>query len=1348
MESTGNNHALDYWKQQLRDAPTRLNLPTDYSRSVEQSFQGATISFKIPPNLAEDIKTLSRREGITLSVLLLTALKILIFRYTHQEDLLVGSLNGQGDRVVPHVPISLLDALRLLRTDLSGQPSFRELLERVRNVTLVAHDHQDFSLKVLGEELQRNLSISPIPLIQVLFGFHKLAGTPINQDFLADHHLGSGSPSIHFDLALLVSEDHENLTGSITYNANLFEASTIDRMIGHFVNIVTAIAAQPDDAIDTLPLLTPAEQHQLLVEWNATGQEYPKGKCIHHVFEEQVEKTPDNVAVAFSGQHFTYRQLNMRANQLAHYLRQRGVGPDVLVGICMERSLEMVVGLLGILKAGGAYIPLDPNYPPARLAHMIEDSAPPFLLTQGRLAEKLPLPGTRVVALDTQWNVLSGESTENPRNHVSPDHLAYVIYTSGSTGGPKGVEIPHGAIANHMFWLQREFSIDHSDRILQKTPFSFDASVWEFYAPLLAGGQLIMAKPDGHRDGDYLVRAIIENEITILQLVPSQLQLLLATPDVSRCRSLRNVFCGGEPLTATLINQLYQHLPTVILHNLYGPSEAAIDTTFWACKPLPEKGSVPIGRPIANVQTYILDSHLQPVPIGVSAELYIGGAGVGRGYRNLPNLTSERFIPNPFSADPTARLYRTGDLASYLSDGTIRYHGRIDHQVKIRGNRVELGEIESTMAKHPAIREVVVNVYEFTPDDKRLAAYIVPNPQARFHVSKVREFLAARLPEYMVPATFVLIDRMPLSANGKVNRQALPEPNRARPDLTESYVAPRSPTEQTLAGIWEQVIGLDNIGINDNFLELGGDSILSIQITSRANQAGLNLTPNQILQYQTIATLAAAAEKNLSNYAEQGVITGSVPLTPIQKRFLEQDILESSVENQTLFLKLRQTLDPFLLEEALRQLLIQHDMLRVRITRDGSTWHQNITAPEMTVSFFHEKYSGLTVEEQETTLNAVAATLQARLDLSRVPVLTTALIDFGPDESGCLILIIPRIAVDLVSWGILLEDLERLYHQLSQGQPLRLLSKTTSYKSWAQQLAAAVQSKEFHEELPFWIANTDIESAHLPAEPFAGAGHPIEPLIDIVSVGLNSEDTAAFLTEVPKAYRMISLDVLLSALVDAFSSWTGRTSLQIDLEDEARESIFDQVDISRTVGCFSAIYPVLLDLDGLTNPHDKLMAVKELLRSIPHAGIGYGMLRYMSAEEETIQKLQGLPQAEVSFHYMGSLDDILSPDSIFQLAEDFFQPNWNPKKKPAYRMQIKTYVLQGRLRVAWAYRRNEYQQATIERLASSFLEAVKNLIDHCKSPAAGRYTPSDFPEADLSQQDLDDLLNEINDLER
>ncbi|MEW6737661.1 MAG: amino acid adenylation domain-containing protein, partial [Acidobacteriota bacterium] len=884
---------LSYWRGQLANFSS-LELPTDHPRPARQSYRGNSLSLNLSQDMTVELKALSSKNGVTLFMTLLTVFKSLLRYYSGQEDIVVGTPIANRNRKEIEGLIGFFVNTLVLRVEISGKTSFLDALARLKEVALAAYVHQDLPFEKLVEELQPIRDMSRSPLFQVMFMLQNAITANLTLPGLTIEPFELNGKTAKFDLTLSMAETEQGLLAEVVYNIDLFDTVTIARMLKHLENLFTAITINPRQRISDLPILSETERHQLLVEWNDTAVDYPQDKCIHQLFEEQVERTPDAIALVYEQEQLTYQQLNQRANQLAHYLRREGVGPEVLVGICLERCIDMVVSILAVLKAGGAYLPIDPHYPAERIAYMLSDSQAHLLLRQEQIVGLKP--GERIgQRMDSVWQVIEQEQSGNPKVELNADNLAYVIYTSGSTGEPKGVMVTHQAIGNHMRWMQTTFGFIASDRVLQKTPFSFDASVWEFYAPLLVGGQLVLAEPESHKDVAYIANTISRQEITIVQFVPSLLQMLIAAEQISECSCLRLVYCGGEPLSEELLKEFFSQSQAALI-NLYGPTEATIDSTYWVCQK--DYNNVPIGKAIDNVETFILDSYLQPVPIGVAGELYISGMGLARGYLNRPELTAERFIPNPFSEEPGTRLYKTGDLCRYLPDGNIEYLGRTDHQVKIRGYRIELGEIEAALAQYPTIQECVVIAREDEPGNKRLVAYLIAEQQ--FNVSELRTYLQQRLPEYMIPAAFVKLDKLPLSPNGKVDRRALPAPPQMQLTLSSSNQAATTPVEEVVAGIWTEVLGIDQIGREDNFFELGGHSLLATQVISRVRERfHVPLELRVLFQAATIAQLSQRIEAAM--LSEQGIEMPAIvavsrdreiPLSFAQQRLWFLDQLE------------------------------------------------------------------------------------------------------------------------------------------------------------------------------------------------------------------------------------------------------------------------------------------------------------------------------------------------------------------------------------------------------------------------------------------------------------------------
>jgi amino acid adenylation domain-containing protein len=852
---------LAYWQRQLRDSPSALALATDHARPPVPSFRGAAPRYAIPRALGDSLRALSRERGATLFMTMFAVFVALLYRYTQQEDILVATAVGNRRWKESEGLIGMVVNNAVLRTHLADNPKFTDLLDQVKNVALEAYANEDIPFDHVVRALNLKRDDSRNPIFQIMFSFHD---APLIEPSLPEVNFKCieviSNQSAKFDLNVIVIPRREQDPATFTliweYSSDLFEPDTIDRMAGHYFRLLEEIIADPSKRISDYAMVEERETQELLQSFNCTRRDYPHSKCVHELFETQVENAPDAIAVVFEDQQLTYRELNGRANQLAHYLRQRGVQPDTIVALCMERSIEMVAGILGVLKAGGAYLPIDPDSPAERRHFLLNDAQADLVLTQDELRLSFAGRTDEIVCLDSEGDKLSDQSHENLQHQVRGHHAAYVIYTSGSTGTPKGVVNVHSGLLNRLQWMQDAYRLTDVDRVLQKTPFTFDVSVWELLWPLISGARLVVARPGGHRDGAYLVQLIQSQRITTVHFVPSMLEVFLRESEVDRCTTLRQVVCSGEALSYELQQRFFDR-SSAALHNLYGPTEASIEVTAWECSRDSHLSVVPIGRPIANTQIYILDPHLNPVPIGVAGELHIGGIGLARGYLNRRELTAEKFVANPFSDQPGARLYRTGDLARYLPDGNIEFLGRIDNQVKIRGFRIELGEIECVLAQHPAIQQAVLLAREDAPDDTRLVAYMVATAGSNPSASDLRSFLQNKLPDYMVPSAFVFLDSLPLSPSGKLDRKALPAPDHSRSELEDAFVAPRNPVEAILANIWAEVLNVEKVGIRDNFFNLGGHSLLATQVISRTRNAfSIEVPLHQMFDAPTIAEMA------------------------------------------------------------------------------------------------------------------------------------------------------------------------------------------------------------------------------------------------------------------------------------------------------------------------------------------------------------------------------------------------------------------------------------------------------------------------------------------------------------
>jgi amino acid adenylation domain-containing protein len=871
----------NFWKKHLAGNLPLLTLPTSQGRSPLRSYNGGSRIFRIKPEITERLKTLAVAENLSLPFVLLTAWNILIYRYTGEEDIIIGWLIAQRQVV------GNFTNLLPLRISITDNLSARELSCKIKEVFDGVIQHQDYPFPALVRKLQSDVSNAYPPICQVAFSYEDNSSLQNNIYSLLRQNLGEVEFEYYqlpqgkseFDLGLEIFELDDSLVCNFNYDSDLIDAQTITRMEEHFENLLSGIINNFQYPIFKFDLLSREELQELLFSWNNTEVNYDLSLCLHQLFEAQVERTPDLVAIKFGEEELTYRQLNTNANQLAYYLQSLGVEPDTLVGVCVERSLSMVIALLGIIKAGGAYVPIDPGYPQERINYILEDSFVSVLLTQSQLRDNLAKsPAEHIICLDIDWEKISltsqGKDTnKNPNSQVAPENLAYVIYTSGSTGKPKGAMNTHQGVCNRLLWMQDTYRLNQGDSTLQKTPFSFDVSVWEFFWTLINGARLVIAEPGGHRDSTYLVNTIIKENITTLHFVPSMLQVFLLTKGVEDCQSIKRVICSGEALAVDLQERFFSKLECE-LHNLYGPTEAAIDVTYWHCQPNSSLKTVPIGRPVANTQLYILDKYLQPVPMGVAGELYIGGVQVARGYFNRPPLTAERFIRNPFAI---GQMYKTGDLVRYLPDGNIEYIGRIDYQVKIRGFRIELGEIENTLTSHDDIREAVVIAQTDHLNNKHLIAYIVTNDQQPTS-QQLKAYFKQVLPEYMVPSTFVILDSLPLNNNGKVERQSLPQVEISAINSNKNYTAPRNDLERQLVQVWSEILRITKIGVRDNFFEIGGNSLCAIYLMTAIEQRfGRELPLAMLFANGTIEELAEILQKD-------AVIDTSSPIVAIQSQ--------------------------------------------------------------------------------------------------------------------------------------------------------------------------------------------------------------------------------------------------------------------------------------------------------------------------------------------------------------------------------------------------------------------------------------------------------------------------------
>ncbi|AFZ01580.1 non-ribosomal peptide synthetase [Calothrix sp. PCC 6303] len=1743
---------LAYWKQQLNGIST-LQLPTDRPRSALQTFEGKTYTWQISPDLTTALERFSQKSGVTLFMTLLTAFNTLLYRYTGQDDIVVGSAIANRNWAESEGIIGLFVNTLALRTQIDDNPSFSELLTQVRDMTLAAYAHQDLPFEKLVEELQPERDLSRNPLFQVWFALHNLPIPTLQLGDLTLTPIEVETGTAQFDLSLDIYIGEQGLTGAIEYSSELFEAATIARMVEHFQTLLNGIVVNSQTKLSEVPLLTATEKQQLLIEWNQTQTAIVESQSLHEVFTQQVEKTPDAIAIIVGGESLTYQQLNHKANQLANYLQKLGVSSGTLVGISLEKSLEMIIGIFGILKAGGAYIPIDPTYPVERVALILKDAQLPILLTQQSLVDQLPAHDAEVICLDTNWEAIASGSSDYI--HYSSS-LAYIIYTSGSTGEPKGVCCQHLGVLNLLADIDRRQPLKAGDLCSLWTSFSFDVSVYEIFSALLFGATLYIVPEEIRSDSQGFFLWLRTHQITSAYIPPFMLPVLANYLEQSATNlPLRRLLVGVEPILEQTLTAISDRIPDLHIINGYGPTEATICTTLYSL-PSQQKQQryTPIGKPINNSQIYLLDSHLQPVPIGIPGEIYIGGINLAQGYLNRPELTNEKFILNPFETLKSTCLYKTGDIARYLADGNLEFIGRSDYQVKIRGFRIELGEIESVLQQHPSVQDTVVITREDLTNDKKIVAYVVPKSPNNHHfeteyisdleilydqfyswqfseqdpsinlrvwtsrytnqplpaaeiiecventverilalqpqhvleigcgtglilsrvaphcqhycgvdisataleylqqllsqrqpellskvsliqgiahnlteiqqkdfdviilneiiqnfpsidylvtvlehavsilkpggriflggvrslqlleafhagvqlyqapsdlnlidfkkriqeslqaenelvispkffsnlqqdlpqisdvqiqlkggchhneltqfkydvilnlgqrnyqpesqiyldwqqekflvadiqnllqnqpqtlkisnisnariskelktldllktadesttieqlkatlanisttgidphefwqiadlfgytakiswsensqegnydvvfeknistnhqeekhqqiasdtslspeswsifanqplqqkqelqlISQLRNFAQTKFPEYMLPQFFVILPSLPLTVNGKIDRKALPKPERTAIKGENKFTSPRSSNEEILAQIWTQVLGLEAVGIYDNFFELGGDSILSIQVVAQANQQGLQLTPKQIFQHQTIAELATVVGSNEAIEAEQGLVTGNVPLTPIQHWFFAQNFSQPEHYNQPNLLIVPANINSELLPQVIHELLIHHDVLRSQFTNTDSGWQQVNTQPNTEIPFIQIDLSTFSTKEQQSEITLIAEKLQSSLNLTTGSLVKVALFNLGKNQSSRLLFVIHHLLVDGVSWRILLEDFQTAYNQLSHKLTIQLPAKTTSYQHWAKSLLTYAQSSQLESELDYWLRQFPEKNTCLPVD-FPQGINSVKSSAQICN-SLDEAETQNLLHDLPSAYRTQINEILLTALAQTFTNWTGNNTLLIDLEGHGREPIFADIDLSRTVGWFTSIFPVCLNFGETNDIIQELKVVKEQLRQIPNQGIGYGLLRYLG-REEIAQKLAKLPRPQVIFNYLGQFNQISQQPEFLTLAPESIGSEQSSQATRSHLLEINCFVVNNKLQIEWNYSQELYHSNTIQNLAQGFVEALRSLINHRQSADVGSYIPSDFSSAKIGQKDFNKLLAKL-----
>ncbi|QBF27505.1 amino acid adenylation domain-containing protein [Pseudomonas tructae] len=1336
MEAGELERQLSYWKAHLGDEQPVLELPTDHPRPALQSLRGGQHSVQLDAGLSRGLQQLAQAENATLFMVLLAALQLLLQRYSGQHDIRIGVPMANRNRVETEGLIGFFVNTQVLRGQIDEQDDFLALLRQARASVLGAQAHQDLPFEQLVDALQPARSLSRNALFQVMFNHQREAAadrrTPgLSLPGLRLEGLQQDNPTAQFDLTLDTFEHEGGLSATFNYAADLFEASSIARMAGHWQRLLQAIVAAPQQRLGELAMLDPQERQTALQQGTAATPVAEADACVHQLIERQARRQPQQPAVLFEQQSLSFAALERQANALAHRLRAHGVGAECRVGIALERGPQLLVAVLAVLKAGAAYLPLDSSYPRERLAYMVKDSGLVLLLTQSRLLAQLPASdGVQTLVLDALDDSFADLADSAPAVHVEPDSLAYVIYTSGTTGQPKGVGVSHRALAMHCQAAARVYGLSAADCELQFASPSFDAAWEQMFMPLICGARIVLGDV-GQWSAERLCEVVAEQQVTVLDLPPAYLlQQAAVLRQLQRTVQVRACILGGEGWDRHTLEAL-EVVRAEQLFNAYGPTEAVISPLIWRHDASDRfNGYAPIGQQVGQRSALILDNNLNVLPAGHVGDLYLGGVGLARGYLNRPGLTAQSFIPDPYASEPGGRLYRTGDLGSRRADGIVEYRGRSDEQVKIRGLRIELGEIQTRLQAAPHVREALV-LAQPGPNGQQLVAYVVaqstPVDPGQLRET-LKQALKQDLPDYMVPAHLLFIEQLPLTSNGKLDRKALPLPDASQ--LQQAYVAPQSELEQRIAAIWQEVLKLERVGLTDNFFELGGDSIISIQVVSRARQAGIRFTPKELFQHQTVQGLASVAQLGEGGpLIDQRPASGTAELLPIQQVFFASDTPEPQHWNQSVLLKPASRLQVAVLQRALHALIEQHDALRLSFSQGAQGWSAAFKpAPAVEDVLWQVEADSLEAVE------ALGERAQRSLDLSEGPLLRALLINLADGEQR-LLLVIHHLAVDGVSWRVLFEDLQSAYRQAQSGQTPTLPARTTSVQAWAEQLREYARSPALQAELGYWQGQLAGADGALPLDHPNGGRQ--NKLARSVHSQLDRDTTRRLLQQAPAAYRTQVNDLLLTALARVLTRWTGSDSLLVQLEGHGREELFDGVDLTRTVGWFTSMFPVRLrPAEGLG---DSLKQIKEQLRAIPNKGLGYGALRYLG-DDQAQAALSELTQAQVTFNYLGQFDGSFDDSAaLFRPTGEARGLEQSPEALLSEVLSINGQVYDGQLSLGWTFSGEQFDSATIQRLADAYALELAALVEHCCQPQVHGVTPSDFPLARLDQAQLDSL---------
>jgi amino acid adenylation domain-containing protein/non-ribosomal peptide synthase protein (TIGR01720 family) len=1321
---------LDYWKNQL-DGLEQLQFPTDYPRPAVWVPTGAIKSFSFEKDLSQQLQSLSQKQGCSLFMTLMAAFNVLLYRYSGQEDICIGtSLAGRQHKETEDL-IGFFINIVALRSSVKGGASFLDLLQAAKQTTLEAFENQEVSFGKVVEAVVKDRDQSRNALCQVMLVLQNTPDVPeLRLGQLSLSLSGYEKTSAQYDIIVRLTESPSGITGTIQYSTALYLEETMDRLIENFKVLLTSIVNNPQSSMDALPLLSEAERKKLLEDFNNNAASYPKNKTIIDLFKEQVAARPEACAVVFEEKKVSYKELDERSNQLAHYLQRQGIKKETLVPICIERGEEMVVGILGILKAGGAYVPIDPDYPVDRIKYMLDDASAELVLcskaVRSKLAESM---SDNIIELDTNWPLIASMPVDDSNARIAANNLCYIIYTSGSTGRPKGVMVEHQGVVNLALSQAEALRLKPGMKTLQFASLGFDASCYEIFNTLLSGGTLVLCNKEDLTSSERIGDLISRHEVEVAVLPPSYQNII-----VDSLGTLKTIVSAGEPLNEAVGRRIQDQ--GVRLINAYGPTENTVCVSL-TNEPI-QKNHVVIGKPIANVKVYITDKAGGLSPLGSTGEICVAGPQVTRGYLNRSDLTAEKFISNSFNNLADSTLYKTGDLARWLPDGNIEYQGRLDEQVKIRGYRIELGEIESVLLQSGYIQQAVVVAQEEKENHKQLVAYVIPNDE--FDKEAIVGFLQTKLPEYMVPSLWIPVQEFPLTPSGKIDKKALAALQQNGSDTNEDAGA-RNELEQKLIEVWQELLEVDQMGIYDNFFELGGDSILTIQVVSRIRKFGYHLEVADIFNHQTIASLSSfiAAQSGKAMSGEQGILTGNAGLLPIQEWYFEKIPASVSHYNQSVLLSINKSVTQAQLKDAVDQLLTRHDALRFRYYQNKGQWQQEYTAQGHHATLVIETLSFASTDSLSNLITDCADKYQRSLDIIDGQLVKFVWIQTPQAEvSNRLFIAIHHLVIDGVSWRILLEELENLLISAQNDEKIDLGSKTSSYRQWYEALKKYGQTPALHSQIAYWAtAVTNYSPLRIDKE-YSGIVKARE--VDALAIRLNKQQTKNLLQEVPRVYHTEINDILLCALVKTICDWNETNSMVVGMEGHGREHVAEEIDLTRTVGWFTTLYPLYLNTSGTVGLGDLIKTVKEQLRQLPEKGLGYGVLRYINKDD----LLQG-DAWDVQFNYLGQLDSIVKDSQILAVGKESTGTGKSEEQGVSEKLSVNSFIREGELVVTFSYSTLHFHGETIEKISQSFVSNLALLIDHCleQGKSGAVFTPSDYGLGSaVSYEELDAFLEE------